>query len=123
MGLGGSAGVILNFLIFFWFPIAKKIILDIEICFIYKDKAQTMVTKPCHCHHCVCRSKIWHMRRQKFACLQVVLSSVISSFLGFSIVKIHFFQKELKKLSSFQKKITLFLSTSRGGGRGIFHFF
>ena len=27
----------------------------------------------CSGRYCVCRSKTWHLRRQKFACLKVVL--------------------------------------------------
>ena len=47
---------------------------------------------------------IWHLRRQKFAGLKVVLSFFEFFFFGFSMVKIHFLQKVLKKWSSFRKK-------------------
>merc|ERR1712173_319505 len=79
----------------------------------------TKVTKPrqgknCACcgqnfacsgRYCTCRSKIWHLRRQKFACLKVVLSFFLNflSFFGFSMVKIDFLQRVLKKWSSFRK--------------------
>ena len=59
------------------------------------------------CRYCMCCVKIWHLRRQKFACLKVVLSffEKFSKFFLFSMVKVHFLQKVLKKWSSFRKKI------------------
>ena len=65
----------------------------------------------CSSHYCACCGKIWHLRRQKFPCLKVVLL-----FLGFSMVKIHFLQKILKKWSSFRKKIKKISITGGGGG-------
>ena len=49
---------------------------------------------------------------------------ILSFFLGFSMVKIYFFQKVLKKWSSFRKKSLIFFQF-QGGSRpksGIFHF-
>ena len=44
---------------------------------------------------------------QKFPCQKAVLI-FFGFFLGFSMVKIHFFQKVLKKWSSFRKKLLYF---------------
>ena len=73
---------------------------------------------------CAC----WHLRRQKFACLKIVLSFFENflSFFGFSMVKIQFLQKVLKKWSSFRKKNKIFFHNRGGEGRvrtlyGIFH--
>ena len=62
----------------------------------------------------------------KFACLKEVLSSFFPSFLGFSMVKIHFLQKVLKKGSCFRNQSLYFFHFQRGGSRPksrIFHFF
>merc|ERR1712098_28397 len=51
---------------------------------------------------------------------------IFLSFLGFSRVKIHFFQKVLKKWSSFRKKLLYIFPLLGGGGSrpqsGNFHF-
>ena len=54
--------------------------------------------------------QIWNLWRQKFACHK-------ASFLRFSMVKIHFLQKVLKKWSSFRKKNKIFFSITGGGGQ------
>merc|ERR1711973_374707 len=98
----------------------------------------TKVTKPCQgqnfacCgqnfassgRYCACHGKIWHLRRQKFACLKVVLSffEKFLSFFGFSMVKIHFLQKVLKKCSSFRKKSKIFFHNQGGGQDPIWNF-
>ena len=66
--------------------------------------------------HCACCGKIWpkiSLPKGSF----IIFLKFFLSFLGFSMVKIHFFQKVLKKWSSFRKKILYIFSTSRGGGQ------
>ena len=68
----------------------------------------------------MCHSKIWHLRRQKFACPKVDLSffEKFSKFFGIFNGEIPLFTKSVQKWSSFRKKSTLFFSII-GGGRGI----
>ena len=89
------------------------------------SQTHTKVTKPCqgivHCaccgqnfaccsHHCTCHSKIWHLRRQKFACPKVVLSffQKFPKFFGIFNGENTLFTKSDKKWSSFRKKLLYF---------------
>ena len=100
----------------------------------------TKVTKPCqgtccgqNCtscsRHSICCSKIWHLKRQKFAFLKVDLSFFENFFKLFGIFNHEntLFKKVLKKLSSFRKKYLYFFHNrgGEGGGTlcGIFHNF
>ena len=66
----------------------------------------------------MCCGKIWHLKRQKFACLKVDLSFFEKSYLEFSMVKINFLQKVLKKWSSSEKNSLFFSIIGGKGGSG-----
>ena len=68
--------------------------------------------------HCMCRSKIWHLRRQKFACLKVVLY-FWGDFQGW---KYTFYKKCSKNVLVSEKNCFFPLGGSRPQS-GIFQFF
>ena len=73
----------------------------------------------CCGQYCAWRGKIWpkiSLPKGSF----IIFWKFFLSFLGFSMVKIHFFQKVLKKWSSFRKKLLYILPLlwGRGGGSG-----
>ena len=68
----------------------------------------------CCGRHCAWRGKIWpkiSLPKGSFT----IFWKFFLSFLGFSMVKIHFFQKVLKKWSSFRKKLLYFFPLLGGG--------
>ena len=99
-------------------------------------KPPPKLEKPCRSQNCMCGGRHFACSGQHFACSGwhfacrgwhgkkllaqenfFTFLKIFLSFLGFSMVKIHFFQKVLKKWSSFRKKLLYFFPLL--GGRGV----
>ena len=73
--------------------------------------------------HCACRGKIWHLRRQKVACLKVLYHFLKKAFLDFQWWKYTFYNK-CSKNGLVSEKNSLFFSINRAEGiNEIFHDF